>query len=110
MLCHRRAPTNGCTASHPAADLGSGHFCVAGQQLSCLDEDYPSRTALITQALWRAKRRKEADDDLRAFLAIEAAGMSDEDREQLEWLRTRDYPDMGEPSGVLDPQAGQRSA
>jgi len=33
-----------------------------------LDEDYPSRTALITQALWNAKRRMESDD-LRAFLA-----------------------------------------
>ena len=54
-----------------------------------IDEDHPSRTALITQDLWMAKQRKEADDDLRAFLAIEAAGMSDEDREQLEWLRTR---------------------
>ena len=75
-----------------------------------LDDDYPSRTALITQALWTAKRLKEADDDLRAFLAIEAADMSDEDREQLEWLRTRDYPEMGEPAGVLDPQAAQRSA
>ena len=75
-----------------------------------LDEDYPRRTALITQALWTAKRRKEADDDLRAFLAIEAAGMSDEDREQMEWLRTRDYPDMGEPARVLDPQVAQRSA
>jgi len=74
-----------------------------------IDEDYPSRTALITQALWTAKRRKEADDDLRAFLAIEAAGMSNEDREQLEWLRTRDYPDMGEPAGVLDPPTAQRS-
>ena len=73
-----------------------------------VDENHPSRTARITQALWTAKRRKEADDDLRAFLAIEAAGMSDEDREQLEWLRTRDYPDMGEPVGVLDPQAAQR--
>ena len=25
--------------------------------------------------------------------------MSNDDREQLEWLRTRDYPDMGEPAG-----------
>src|SRR5664279_632975 len=75
-----------------------------------LDDHYPSRAAQITQALWNARRRKESDDDLRAFLAIEAAGMSDEDREQLEWLRTRDYPDMGEPAGVLDPQAAQRSA
>ena len=25
-----------------------------------VDESHPSRTALITQALWRAKRRKEA--------------------------------------------------
>lgn len=75
-----------------------------------LDEDYPSRTALITQALWTAKRRKDADDDLRAFLAIEAADMSDEDREQLEWIRTRDYPDMGEPARVLNVQVAQRSA
>ena len=74
-----------------------------------IDEDHPSRTALITQALRAAKRRKEADDDLRAFLAIEAAGMSNEDREQLEWLRIRDYPDMGEPAGVLDPPTAQRS-
>ena len=75
-----------------------------------LDDDYPSRTALITNPLWSAKQRKVADDDLRAFLAIEAAGMSDEDRQQLEWLRTREYPDIGEPAGVLDPQAAQRSA
>ena len=35
--------------------------------------------------------------------------MSNEDREQLEWLRTPDYPDMGEPAGVLDPPTAQRS-
>ena len=74
-----------------------------------IDEDHPSRTALIAQALRAAQRRKEADDDLRAFLAIEASGMSDEDRERLEWLRTRDYPDMGEPAGVLDPPTAQPS-
>ena len=75
-----------------------------------IDDDHPSRAALVADALLSAKRRSEADEDLRAFLAIEASGMSDEDREQLEWLRTRDYPDMGEAAKVLDQPAAQRTA
>jgi Arc/MetJ-type ribon-helix-helix transcriptional regulator len=67
-----------------------------------LGEEYPSRAALIEQALQQVRRRKQADDDLRRFLAIEEVESTDPDRD--EWMRTREYPEMGEPAKVLHPE------
>ena len=67
---------------------------------------FPSRTAGLAKLLSKAQRRQEDEADMLKILAN-----PDPDQEsRLEWMRTRDYPPMGDALGYDDAERPAESA
>ena len=69
-----------------------------------------SRASALGRIARRAQRRQQAERDMARLLSSRPEPADPDEEGRLEWMRDRqDWPDMGEPAGVLYPERFQQS-
>ena len=68
-----------------------------------------SRAAAISRIARRAQRRQQAEQDMARLLSSRPEPPDPDEESRMEWMRNRDWPDMGEPASVLYPERFQQN-
>ena len=64
-----------------------------------------SRASALGRIARRAQRKQQAERDMARLLSSRPEPADPDEEGRLEWMRDRqDWPDMGEPAGVLYPE------